>query len=461
MQFLICLLSAYVALIDASVSSDEALEHTSSINYHNDTSQTRYPPQMDEYEAALNLLIDITPIVASNNSSWYFRASPANNICKADKSSCSSTDKCCQGGCSTSGKCTCQPNKQWCFNYGSTDSLCCSNLCGTNGRCKCIPQGNSCAVGGEYCCNGLVCDGDSLTCIEEPIQAQSEMPTSKPTKVSSNNEMPTTKQQPEGSSIRGCSDGEAKVSVEIQTDRFGGDISWYLADQNGDKLLNIAKGTYSQFSHDKVDICLQTGQFNFTISDQYGDGICCAYGTGFVKISINEKEVLYFKSFGKQVSETLNIGFYPSINMTKRHRQYLKEHNKRRQEWHELNNVSYVPLAWSPALAEESRVYAVKLLDACNTKGILHEPGVSFGENLAKNKGKRGWGQLYPVTKIVGRWVDWEVNRTYPSNGHLTQALWRASKYLGCGESVKSHKGGKCRVQVNHHLSLTQNIFFN
>jgi hypothetical protein len=48
---------------------------------------------------------------------------------------------------------------------------------------------------------------------------------------------------------------------------------------------------------------------------------------------------------------------------------------------------------------------------------------VSFGENLAKNKGKRGWGQLYPVTKIVGRWVDWEVNRTYPSNGHLTQAL--------------------------------------
>lgn len=222
MQFLTCLLSAYVALIAASVSSDEALEHTSSINYHNDTSQTRYPPQMDEYEAALNLLIDITPIVASNNSSWYFRASPANIICKADKSSCSSTDKCCQGGCSTSGKCTCQPNKQWCFNYGSTDSLCCSNLCGTNGRCKCIPQGNSCAVGGEYCCNGLVCDGDSLTCIEEPIQAQSEMPTSKPTKVSSNNEMPTTKQQPEGSSIRGCSDGEAKVSVEIQTDRFGG-----------------------------------------------------------------------------------------------------------------------------------------------------------------------------------------------------------------------------------------------
>lgn len=154
--------------------------------------------------------------------------------------------------------------------------------------------------------------------------------------------------------------------------------------------------------------------------------------------------------------------------MTKRHRQYLKEHNKRRKYWHELNNVTYAPLTWSPALAEESRAYAEKLLDACNTRGILHEPGgefrkfdsktivlkptkfcpVDFGENLAKNKGRGGWGQLYPVKKIVGRWVEWEVNRTYPSNGHLTQALWRSSKYMGCGESAKPHKGGMCRVQV-------------
>ena len=28
------------------------------------------------------------------------------------------------------------------------------------------------------------------------------------------------------------------------------------------------------------------------------------------------------------------------------------------------------------------------------------------------------------------------------------RSLWRASRYLGCAESVKDYQGGKCRVQV-------------
>lgn len=98
-------------------------------------------------------------------------------------------------------------------------------------------------------------------------------------------------------------------------------------------------------------------------------------GDGYVKISIDEREVLHFKNFGRQVSEIIKVGYNPSVYMTRRQKQYLKEHNKRRKYWHQSNNVTYVPLNWSPSLAEESRVYAVKLLDACNTRGILHEPG--------------------------------------------------------------------------------------
>ena len=171
-------------------------------------------------------------------------------------------------------------------------------------------------------------------------------------------------------------------------------------------------------------IC-HSGAYNFTIQDHYGDGLCCAYGSGFVKVLIDGREVLHFKSFGREVSEVLNVGFDPSPYMNKRNKQYLKEHNKRRKRWHTSNNVTFVPLAWSPALAEESRIYAVKLLEACNTRGILHEPGVAFGENLAKNKGRNGWGQLYPVSKIVGRWVEREEEMSYPANGHLTQAMVR------------------------------------
>eukprot|EP01082_Thalassiosira_pseudonana_P008032 g6319.t1 g6319 contig23:191808-192444(+) len=40
--------------------------------------------------------------------------------------------------------------------------------------------------------------------------------------------------------------------------------------------------------------------------------------------------------------------------------------------------------------------------------------------------------------------MDWE----WPHNAHLTQALWRATKYVGCAESSKQLGGGMCRIQV-------------
>ena len=70
--------------------------------------------------------------------------------------------------------------------------------------------------------------------------------------------------------------------------------------------------------------------------------------------------------------------------------------------------------------------------------GIEHEDFNPCGENLAKNVGQNGWGQLYPADSIVGRWVEFEVGLPYPLNGHLTQVLWRASTYLGCGGLPKS-----------------------
>ena len=48
----------------------------------------------------------------------------------------------------------------------------------------------------------------------------------------------------------------------------------------------------------------------------------------------------------------------------------------------------------------------------------------------------------------MNRWVEFEIERPYPGNAHLTQALWRPSKYMGCGEAEKPFKNGMCRIQV-------------
>jgi hypothetical protein len=56
---------------------------------------------------------------------------------------------------------------------------------------------------------------------------------------------------------------------------------------------------------------------------------------------------------------------------------------------------------------------------------------------------------MYLLFQIVGRWVEREETWPYPDNAHLTQSLWRASRYIGCGESVKElDDGTTCRVQV-------------
>ena len=52
---------------------------------------------------------------------------------------------------------------------------------------------------------------------------------------------------------------------------------------------------------------------------------------------------------------------------------YLNAHNKRRTQWYAENNVPDVPLVWSHALAEESRLWAEELLVNCSVAGIEHE----------------------------------------------------------------------------------------
>jgi hypothetical protein len=92
--------------------------------------------------------------------------------------------------------------------------------------------------------------------------------------------------------------------------------------------------------------------------------------------------------------------------MSDRHVEYLDAHNARRRSWHEAHDVSYVPLLWSPGLAEDSARWAEALLGDCDSDDIEHETGVMEGENLAKNKGYEyedgvpSWGQLYPPASM-------------------------------------------------------------
>ena len=247
----------------------------------------------------------------------------------------------------------------------------------------------------------------------------------------------------------GCKGGEVKIQVEVRADEYSNDTSWELKAPNGNVILNQPVG-FQPLEYKSQEICVsEYGNYTYIIKDEYGDGMCCRYGEGFFKIKLDGKEVLNGGSYNENVTAPLNVGYYPDGYMTERDKLYLEAHNYRRKDWHERYNLTYVPLQHSPGLAKQSKAWADELLHSCGVVGIEHEDYVYFGENLAKNTGPVDtWGQLYAPEKIVGRWVEFEIGLPYPSNGHLTQALWRASKYMGCGESVKEFRNGVCRIQV-------------
>lgn len=122
-----------------------------------------------------------------------------------------------------------------------------------------------------------------------------------------------------------------------------------------------------------------------------------------------------------------------------RDEEWLDSHNSRRRQWHEDNGKGYVPLQWSSALKADAQVWAQYLLD---TNQFEHDPTKGpYGENIAMNSGS----VIQPTTEnVLSRWVEDEADDDYPENGHLTQVLWRATKWVGCADA----RSGDRHVQV-------------
>jgi len=195
--------------------------------------------------------------------------------------------------------------------------------------------------------------------------------------------------------------------------------------------------TYGSFEKDSIELTLTPGKYRFTLKDSFGDG----YGKdGSFKISLNGNELAsggYYES--ERIVDVL-VGHNPELTMSDRDKEWVEAHNSRRKTWHERYDKTYVPLAWSTTLATDAVSWAEELLNNCALTGS----GVPEGENLAR-------GAALP-DDILKRWVDRQTG-PYPTNNGRTQALWRASHYLGCGEAVKNFDDGSiCRIQVCRYI---------
>jgi len=245
-----------------------------------------------------------------------------------------------------------------------------------------------------------------------------------------------------------------RVRVTTKVDKWGKETSWKIT-RGG--VVKMAMGPIIASNQQKsVEDCLPAGN-NYKLVFRDQDGVCCQHGDGFFKLTVNGQQLLDGGQFTTSISHDFQLGFDWISSMSERDCEWWWAHDYRRRDWHtrcyqnqggQYCNKTYRHLKWSPALRADAKVYANKLLESCDSKGILHDDTLQ-GENLAKNKGSGSWGDQYPADKVTKRFVDNEEFWGWNANAHLTQALWYPSRYVGCAESVKDMGNNKkCRMQV-------------
>ena len=98
--------------------------------------------------------------------------------------------------------------------------------------------------------------------------------------------------------------------MTITLDDYPEETAWTLTDDSGTILGS--GGTYGNLADGSSvsdDFCLTDGCYSFTITDVYGDGICCAYGNGSYVITDGNGAILASGgSFGDEETAAFCLG---------------------------------------------------------------------------------------------------------------------------------------------------------
>ena len=246
-----------------------------------------------------------------------------------------------------------------------------------------------------------------------------------------------------------CKPPQRKITLEILTDNYGNDTSWEFRHFDG-QIIARNEHAYNSFETDTRDFCIDDSSlYELTIRDAFGDGMCCHYGAGHYKI-LTEKETILHGGFF-QSNETTHLINTTAPILSDRDNLWLNAHNIRREKWHAHYEKEYVPLLWSEALKAEAQLWADHLLGSCG-KGMYHDPLRIFGENAAGNSGAGTWADQRTPEQILTRFVERELDDDWPKNSHLTQSIWRASKYVGC--AGEQHNKAKRSEPLSNPVSI-------
>ncbi|KAL3804220.1 hypothetical protein ACHAW5_011140, partial [Stephanodiscus triporus] len=255
--------------------------------------------------------------------------------------------------------------------------------------------------------------------------------------------------------LKQCGQHQRVFFVSLLTDNRAYETSFKLIGPNDDIIaLAPANGqTFQANTQYSFQYCVNIGyNYRWRLEDSAGDGLCCQNGKGTYRYGIDDN--VKFRSNQEKTFTTVGVHTFKvpkrssnsnsggsgssgssggsgsngsssnsgAIASSKnddggveRDDAWLLAHNVRRKKYHEQWGKTYVPLKWSPMLANQARQWANKLLDHCDAVHVPHESGISEGENMAKNIGSGDNGELKTTDQILNKWVEMEMGDGYPA----------------------------------------------
>ena len=116
----------------------------------------------------------------------------------------------------------------------------------------------------------------------------------------------------------GACPGERILDLRVVTDRYPSETSWTLRNKCTDIIQVQAQNsdfTEPMTEYGTGQICVPKGEYEFTINDVYGDGICCNWGDGSFSITYDGTPVSLGQSdFSFKSSRTVEFGEVCSQN---------------------------------------------------------------------------------------------------------------------------------------------------
>jgi len=117
--------------------------------------------------------------------------------------------------------------------------------------------------------------------------------------------VPTTSQpvSPPTSGPDSC----VNFKIAVTTDHFGYETSITLINQNYGKI-RLFGGDYASDASFEEIACLTNGRYLFTISDSYGNGICCNEGNGSYSLTLDGETLKQGGQFGESETVSFDVG---------------------------------------------------------------------------------------------------------------------------------------------------------